>query len=159
MRSEEQAIIGAGVRVRGTVRGAEPLRVEGRIDGRVELEGVLSVEASGIVKADVTAHEIVVSGVVVGELRARDRLTLRPTAQVRGGLHAPRLVLEAGARVDGPVRIGSAEAVAAMPERPRPVVVAVPPAPEPPAFDDESSGEGPEADDDRRTRVVVKKRP
>ena len=158
MRGDEQAVIGAGARIRGAVRGAEPLRIEGRVDGPLDLDAALAIEAGGVVCGAVSATEIVVAGIVVGDLNARDRLVLRPTAQVRGGLHAPKLVLEAGARVDGPLRVGQAEGLAAPAERPRPVVMAVRPVPEADTELDAPDGEG-DSGEARRTRGVVKKRP
>jgi cytoskeletal protein CcmA (bactofilin family) len=158
MRGDEQAVIGAGTRIRGAVRGAEPVRIEGRVDGPVEVDASVAVEAGGIVCGEVSATEIVVAGIVVGDLNARERLVLRPTAQVRGGLHAPKLVLEAGARVDGPLRVGHAEGLPAPAERPRPVVMAVRPIPEADTEEPAPVGEE-ESDEARRTRVVVKKRP
>lgn len=158
MRGDEHAVIGSGARIRGALRGREPLRIEGRVDGPIEIEGAVTVEAAGVVRGEVSATEIVVAGIVVGDLKARERLVLRPTAQVRGGLYAPKLVLEAGARVDGPLEVGRAEGLSAPAERPRPVVMAVRPIPEAdtevgePGADDESDGAP-------RTRVVVKKRP
>lgn len=151
MEGDDQAIIGAGARLRGTIRGSEPLRIEGRVDGRVELEATLTVEASGVARADLVAREIVIAGIVVGDVEARERLVVLPTAQIRGALTAPRLRMEPGARVDGPLRI--AVSASAEGTRPRPVVVSVAPLEEPAPGEEDGSGE------ERRTRVVVKKRP
>lgn len=166
MRGDEQAVIGAHTRVRGAVRGAEPIRIEGRVDGPVENDAAVFVEASGIVRGDVSGTEVVVAGVVVGDLKARDRLLLRPTAQVRGGLYAPKLTLEAGARVDGPLRVGHADGAQAPVERPRPVVMAVSPVSPAPVrdeaprgSDDAATSDDGASEEERRTRVVVKKRP
>jgi len=159
VRSDDHAAIGAGVTVRGSLRGSEPLRVAGRVEGPIEVDGVVTLETAGIVKGDVSANEIVVGGIVVGDLRARDRLTLLATAQVRGGLFAPRLRLEKGARVDGPLRVGDADELGAEIPRPRPKIVSVAAPGEPPPAEPSTSEGEPREDEASRTRVIVKKRP
>lgn len=89
--------------VRGTIRGAEDVVVFGYVEGRVELDGTFFVEPPGIVKADVQANHIVVAGVVVGDLRARDCIEILPTGRVVGNLTTPRLVMAAGGAVRGRV--------------------------------------------------------
>ncbi len=98
----EPSRIARGTRVRGTVRGAEPLIVAGRIDGRIELEAGLIVERDGVVVAEVRAHSVELAGLIVGDVVAA-HVHLRASARLVGSIDADRLIVEPGARLRGEV--------------------------------------------------------
>lgn len=107
----EAAIIGPSIQLDGDLRGQEDLLIEGDVSGTIQLRNnSLTVGSQGKVKADVYAKEIVVEGLVEGDLFASDRVAVRKTAQVRGNITAPRVVLEEGARLKGSIEM-DAEAV------------------------------------------------
>lgn len=101
-------IIGPEIRVSGRVTGEEDLHVQGRIDGAIALTETLFVAPGGIVAAEVDALNVVVSGVVVGNVTARDCVTLHAGAKLVGDIHAPRLIIADGAAFKGNVHMGGA---------------------------------------------------
>jgi cytoskeletal protein CcmA (bactofilin family) len=107
--AEKETIIGPETRISGEVRGDEDLVVRGRIDGRVQLTAVLTVEAGGIVQADVQARAVVIAGVVVGNVTAAESIRLGDKSKVIGDLTAPRVVLEGGAAYRGRVEMGEVD--------------------------------------------------
>src|SRR5262245_11700283 len=115
--SEDGTVIGPDIRVSGRVTGEEDLHVEGRVDGAISLSETLYVAPGGIVAAEVEAHNIVVSGVVMGNVTARDCVTLHPGAKLVGDIHAPRLVIADGATFKGNVRMGGEAPPAREPAR------------------------------------------
>jgi cytoskeletal protein CcmA (bactofilin family) len=135
--------VGPGIRISGRVTGEEDLHVEGRIDGAIQLSDTLFVAPGGIVAAEVEAHNVVVSGVIVGNVTARDCVTLHAGAKLVGDITAPRLVIADGAAFKGNVRMGGeplpAREKSRSAARPRPVatglrgVAAANRAPSPPA--------------------------
>ena len=62
------------------------------------------------------ADEVLVEGACEGEIAARDRIELRPTARVRGQMTAPRVVMTDGAHFDGRWLAGSPAADAGVPK-------------------------------------------
>jgi cytoskeletal protein CcmA (bactofilin family) len=100
-------IIGPEIRVSGRVTGEEDLHVQGRIDGSIVLTETLFVAPGGIVAAEVDALNVVVSGVVVGNVTARDCVTLHAGAKLVGDISAPRLVIADGAAFKGAVHMGT----------------------------------------------------
>lgn len=106
--ADNHTVIAEQGAVRGTIRGTEDVVVFGYVEGRVELDGTLFVEPSGIVKADVDARHVVIAGVVVGDVSARDCVELLPSGRVVGNLSTPRLVMAAGGAVRGQVSMGAA---------------------------------------------------
>ena len=112
-------VIGEQSTIRGVIRGDEDVVVFGYVEGRIELSSTLFVEQVGIVKADVTARHIVVSGIVVGDVTAIDCIEVAPEGRIVGNLSAPRLVMAAGAAVRGRVTMPAFEQPAE-PARPEP---------------------------------------
>lgn len=92
-------VISPGMVVNGTVRGKGPLLVQGRVDGRVALDGELRVAAKAAVVADVEVDVADVKGHVKGAIKARSVVSLDAGAQVEGPIEAPRVEIDPNARV------------------------------------------------------------
>lgn len=99
-------LISAGQVVSGTIRAGEDLVIAGRVRGSVESEGLVVVEAGGVIEADLRAREIVVRGVVVGEVAAVEQLEVAANGQVLGTVKTRRLLLRPGGRIHGDVTTG-----------------------------------------------------
>lgn len=97
-------VVSPGTRIVGRIHGGEDIRVQGTIEGSVMLSsGSLHVDAGGVVLADVQAESVYISGIVVGDLTAQNRVVLRDGARVVGDISTRRLVIEAGAAIRGGV--------------------------------------------------------
>jgi cytoskeletal protein CcmA (bactofilin family) len=94
-------VIGAGIRVEGSVRGAGELNVEGSIVGSIELDGDLTVHDGAHVEADVTAARVSVSGFVRGDVRGTDAVAVSASGVVEGAISAPSISVDPKARVKG----------------------------------------------------------
>ena len=73
-------------------------RVMGPIRG-----GQVHVLDGGVVIGDVSADELVVSGAIKGLVDVKNRVTLRPTAIVKGDISSGKIVIEDGAAIEGTV--------------------------------------------------------
>jgi cytoskeletal protein CcmA (bactofilin family) len=104
--SDKQTVIGPETRISGELRGDEDVIVRGRVEGRVNITSVFTVEESAIVQADVEARVILISGVVVGNVIAAEIVRLSDKARVVGDINAPRVVIEAGAAFRGRLDMG-----------------------------------------------------
>ncbi len=98
--------LGAGLIVKGEVTGQEDLRIDGNVEGPVNLEGHrLTVGLTGHLNSTVAAREVVVYGSVKGNLRARDRIEIKKDGSVTGDLTAARVQIEDGACFNGKIQI------------------------------------------------------
>ncbi len=102
----EATIIGADITVVGRIDGQEDLRVRGRVEGSIRLSETLYVDAEGVVQADVEARDVVVAGVLIGNVTASSSVTLEAGARLVGNLRAPRLIIADGAGFRGEVEMG-----------------------------------------------------
>src|SRR4029079_1118820 len=77
------AWIGQGVVVEGRIISSQDLRFERRVEGTIEVgDNGLIVGATAAVKANLVAKSILISGTVIGNVRATDRLCLEGTGIV-----------------------------------------------------------------------------
>jgi cytoskeletal protein CcmA (bactofilin family) len=98
------AVIGKTILVKGSVSGKEDLLVDGRLEGDVDLpENRLTVGPGGHIEGKIRAREIVIYGVVQGNLEASERVEIRKAAKVIGDLKASRPVIEDEAYFKGNV--------------------------------------------------------
>ncbi len=102
--------IGESILISGNLEGDEDLTVRGRVEGNVRLSRTLIVEASGVVKADVTVKNAIISGVVVGNVTATDSVQLTAEGRMVGDLAAPRVIIVDGASFRGRVDMGDVDA-------------------------------------------------
>ena len=82
------------------------IRVNGHIAGTVgSKNGTLIVDTEAIVEADVNVAVAVMSGTVKGEIVARDRVELGPTAKIYGNIWTRSIVIKNGAIFEGVCRM------------------------------------------------------
>ena len=118
--------IGESILISGSLEGDEDLTVRGRVEGNVRLTRTLIVEASGVVKADVTVKDAVISGVVVGNVTASDSVQITSEGRMVGDISAPRVIIVDGASFRGRVDMGDVDAERPASASPRPQTVARP---------------------------------
>ena len=132
-------VIGPSILINGKLTGDEDLTVRGRVEGELSLTRTLIVEPSGVVKANVTVKNAVVSGVVVGNIQATESVELTQEGRMVGDIRAPRVIIVDGASFRGRVDMGELPPGRSLPERTtpraqlRPTVRSLPPPPPRPA--------------------------
>jgi len=103
-------VIGESIVVNGKLSGDENLTVVGRGEGSLDLTSTLNVEAGGIVKAEVSVNNAIISGVVVGNISAKDCVEITQEGRMVGDIRAPRIIIIEGARFRGNIDMGDLEA-------------------------------------------------
>src|SRR4029450_4658730 len=113
-------VIGPSILINGKLTGDEDLTVRGRVEGELSLTKTLIVEPSGVVKANVTVKNAVVSGVVVGNIQATESVELTQEGRMVGDIRSPRVIIVAGASFRGRVDMGELPPGRSLPERTTP---------------------------------------
>ena len=104
----DNTVIGASILISGKLTGDEDLTVRGRVEGEVNLTRTLIVEPSGIVKANVSVKNAIVSGVVVGNIAATESVELTQEGRMVGDIRSPRVIIVDGASFRGQIDMGDA---------------------------------------------------
>lgn len=103
-RNRAPATIGPSIQISGDVTGNEDVRIEGRVEGTVNLsDNVLTVGKEGQINATANARAIFVEGKVEGDLKADEQIVIQSSGNVRGNIIAPRVTLEDGCKFKGSI--------------------------------------------------------
>ncbi len=118
MARPNMASIGKSLHVRGELSGSEDLAIEGRVEGKIALNGYsVTIGQTGRVAAEIQAKSVIVGGLVHGDIYAAERVEVAATGTMVGDVRAPRVVLVDGARFKGSIdmdtKSGPGTAVAA----------------------------------------------
>lgn len=97
--------IAPGSRIRGEVTGPTEVLIEGEVEGEVRVDSVVVVGAEGVVHGPVMAQTVRVSGKVVGNIQASERVEIAPAGSLEGDIAAPRVVIAEGAFFKGRVEM------------------------------------------------------
>jgi len=95
---QEKTIIGQHISVEGIVRGQENLVIEGSMKGSIELEKhQVTVGSKGKVEAEIHADNVIISGRLVGNIKAHGKVEITKEADFSGEIKAKRISVEDGA--------------------------------------------------------------
>ncbi len=98
-------LIGAKTRINGDVEFAGGFHLDGYINGNVKCElgegATLSVSEHGCIEGSVIVPNIVLNGIVKGDIDAGDRVELGPKARVLGSVHYTTIETAVGAQIHG----------------------------------------------------------
>jgi cytoskeletal protein CcmA (bactofilin family) len=101
------SVLAAGAHFDGVLSFRGTVHLEGELRGDVIAQGSLRIEAQGRVEGRIEVDELVVAGVIEGDVYARRRVELLPTARVHGEVRTPALALAEGSVLDGRCRAGA----------------------------------------------------
>jgi cytoskeletal protein CcmA (bactofilin family) len=102
------AWVGRALRIEGRIISSEDLTIDGSVEGSIELDNhSLTIGKGAIVKADLVARTITISGSVTGRVRATEYIELLPEAQVDGDISTPKLSMAEGAIAKGRIEAGT----------------------------------------------------
>jgi cytoskeletal protein CcmA (bactofilin family) len=96
-------VIGAGITIEGEITSEEDVVVQGTVRGKLAAEGGVTVEAGGVVEADIAGGATTISGQVTGNISSSDRVDLQPGSKVVGNVKAARITIADGAQFKGNV--------------------------------------------------------
>ena len=100
-----EGVIGPQLVVRGRLAGKGDLKVEGVLEGEVELDGALCVGPDGTVVGPVRAHGVDIAGEVHGPVHASDAVSIRAGGRVQGDVRARRIAIDDGAALHGGIEM------------------------------------------------------
>ncbi|MGB6310129.1 MAG: polymer-forming cytoskeletal protein [Steroidobacteraceae bacterium] len=103
--SKIDTLIGAGTRINGDVEFVGGLHLDGNINGNVKGEpaagAFLSVSEQGSIEGSVIAPNVILNGIVKGDIDASERVELGAKARVLGNVHYTIIETAVGAQING----------------------------------------------------------
>jgi len=113
-------ILSSDVEIKGTVKFANDLVVDGKIEGEITSSGNLTVGENARIKAEIRTGTVIVYGKVHGNIAAATHVELKASAEVIGDIKAATLSMEAGAIFVGKSTVGAAAQAPATTSQPAP---------------------------------------
>jgi cytoskeletal protein CcmA (bactofilin family) len=103
--------IGKGTKFSGKLNFRAPAKIEGEAEGEITGDEILIAEGA-VVTARIAGVRVTVAGHVNGEIIARERLELLPTARLKCTITTASLVLNEGAQFEGDCKMPRERAAA-----------------------------------------------
>jgi cytoskeletal protein CcmA (bactofilin family) len=104
-KAEIDTLVGAKTRINGDVEFVGGFHLDGHINGNVKSEpgnvSTLSVSEHGCIEGSVSVTNMVLNGLVKGDIEAADRVELGPKAKVLGSVHYTTIETAVGAQING----------------------------------------------------------
>lgn len=102
-------IIGPGAVFDGNVNAPETIRIDGTLNGDCTCAGNLIVGTDGVIKGNVSARNVTLSGKVTGDIHVHEKLELFSTAKLTGNITARSLIIDEDAYFDGRCNMTTAQ--------------------------------------------------
>ena len=99
--------IAPSTRIVGSISGQGAYVFCGTIEGDCDIDGPLTLADGGKWKGTIKATDIVVAGMVEGDVIARQRVEIAGTARVSGSLSGNSIAVAEGAVIEGEIKVMS----------------------------------------------------
>jgi len=114
-REAKESIIAAELTITGTIVGSGHVRIAGRFEGDVHIEGNLTIEQGAKLTGGIRAESVAIAGEIDGNIEGAARVELLPTGVLNGDLKAGTLTVAAGSKMRGRADFGWGDDHAATP--------------------------------------------
>lgn len=96
-----ESLISQGVEIKGQIFAQGSMRIDGRIEGQLDIKGDLLIGEKGQVKGGVKAENIVLGGKIEGDVQARGRFELTSSGMMNGDVACATITVEEGGLLNG----------------------------------------------------------
>jgi cytoskeletal protein CcmA (bactofilin family) len=90
-------VLSSDVEIKGTISCRRELRIDGRVEGEINSDGMLTIGDNAEIRGDIKGKSITVFGKVYGNITAIERCELKAHAGLQGDLKTSLAVVEEGA--------------------------------------------------------------
>ena len=108
-RETKESVVAAEITITGKIVGAGHVRIAGRFEGDVQIEGNLTIEQGAKITGGIRASSVAIAGEVEGNIEQAATVELLSTGVLNGDLKAGTLTVAAGSRMRGRAEFGWGE--------------------------------------------------
>lgn len=106
--SSSKNILASDVEITGSLKFENELIFDGKLDGEITSEGVLTLGKNAQIKGEIKTKSVTVHGTVNGNITVSERCELKASSELNGDLKAARILIEEGATFVGKSEVTSA---------------------------------------------------
>ncbi len=97
--------IGSSVSMQGVLKAEGNIRIDGLFEGQIETAGNVIVSRTARVAANISARNVLVAGLVVGNIVAHEQLDILSSGRIKGDIEMTTLFIEEGGKHHGQTRM------------------------------------------------------
>ncbi|MCF0215669.1 MAG: polymer-forming cytoskeletal protein [Fibrobacteraceae bacterium] len=97
---------------KGDISGNSDVRVAGKVNGSINIEGELIIEKAGFVEGEIKTVSAVIAGSVKGNIDCAEKLVLESSSQFVGNIKTKQLIIQEGATFQGNCQMGTGASAA-----------------------------------------------
>ena len=103
---EKASRLGPLTTFKGEIRSEDNLIIEGKVQGTIDLPGkTLIIEKSARLEAQVSAHNVFISGEITGNVSASGKVVILAAGRVIGDISASMISVSDGSQFKGKIKI------------------------------------------------------
>src|SRR5579871_3071556 len=103
--STSKNTLASDVEIKGNLKFAGELAFDGKLEGEINSDGVLTLGDSAVVNGNINAQSVVVRGKVTGNISAKEKIEIKTKAELFGDIRAAKLVVEEGVTFVGKTEV------------------------------------------------------
>jgi cytoskeletal protein CcmA (bactofilin family) len=116
-REAKESIITADINITGKIDGTGHVRIAGRFEGDVHIQGDLTIDAGAKLHGGVKANSVTIGGEIEGNIENAANVEILATGILNGDLKAGTLSVASGSRMRGRVEFGWGDERDQLPEK------------------------------------------
>ncbi len=109
-QGEVTVFLGGDSTIEGVLNFSGQARLDGAFKGEIRGDGTLLIGPAARVEADIQATSVIISGEIIGEINASERIELRAPGKLKGNINAPLVVMDEGVLFEGHCSMAGEEA-------------------------------------------------
>ena len=98
-------VLNSDVEIKGNIKFAGELTMDGKLDGEIHTEGTLQLGDSAVINGNINAQSVVIRGKVHGNISAKEKIEIKSKAELFGDIRASKLVIEEGVTYVGKTEV------------------------------------------------------
>ena len=99
--SDFDTILSPDIEFTGSLRFEKPFLIRGTISGDINATGLLVIDESAVVNANINALRVLIRGQVKGDVTAVEKVEVTVTGKLIGNVTAPEILMETGCVFNG----------------------------------------------------------
>ena len=112
-RDAKESVIASDITITGKIDGTGHVRIAGRFEGDVHIQGDLTIDAGAKLTGSVRANSVTIGGEIEGNIESAASVELLTSGVLNGDLKAAMLTVASGSRMRGRVEFGWGDEVPA----------------------------------------------
>ena len=103
--SSSKNVLNSDVEIKGNLKFSGELTFDGKLEGEIHTDGVLTLGDSAIVTGNVNAQNVIVRGKITGNITAKEKIEIKAKAELFGDIRAAKLAVEEGVTFVGKTEV------------------------------------------------------